>query len=54
MPDLNHSNKGECGFWLGGHVHEDAGKGVVTFGARNEQESLPSAWDLANNRSLKP
>jgi hypothetical protein len=41
MPDLNHSNKGECGFRAGYNGHEDAGKGLVTFGARNEQESLP-------------
>jgi hypothetical protein len=46
MPDLNHSNKGEQGFGPSARFTVAQGNGLVTFGARNAEESLPFWMEL--------
>jgi hypothetical protein len=46
MPDLNHSNKGERSRRAGGSRRVAQGKGLVTFGARNVEESLPFLMEV--------
>jgi hypothetical protein len=46
MPDLNHSNKAERRSRARGSRRLALGKGLVTFGARNVEESLPFLMEV--------